>query len=120
MRAETQQSESFRVERHGDIGVIIPASEVESLSENLIQQAAWKREGHRMKRHNGRRGNDAFQELNDDEIQHEEARQPLTDDQLVQQIKVTADKLIRDQCNRGDLKLLTTALKELRYAFKVF
>ena len=40
MRAETQQSESFRVERHGDIGVIIPASEVESLSENLIQQAA--------------------------------------------------------------------------------
>jgi len=73
-----------------------------------------------MKRHNGRRGNDAFQELNDDEIQHEEARQPLTDDQLVQQIKETADKLIRDQCNRGDLKLLTTALKELRYAFKVF
>ena len=46
--------------------------------------------------------------------------QPLSDEQLVQQIKETADKLIRDHCNRGDLKLLTTALKELRYAFKVF
>src|SRR5947209_16517580 len=73
-----------------------------------------------MKRHNGRRGNDAFQQLNDDEVQHEEARQPLSDEQLVQQIKETADKLIRDHCNRGDLKLLTPALKELRYAFKVF
>jgi len=73
-----------------------------------------------MKRQNGRGGNDAFQQLNDDEIQHEEARQPLSDEQLVQQIKETADKLIRDHCNRGDLKLLTTALKELRYAFKVF
>jgi anti-sigma B factor antagonist len=40
MRPETQQSESFHVERHGDIAVIIPASEVESMSESLIQQAA--------------------------------------------------------------------------------
>jgi uncharacterized protein (TIGR00730 family) len=73
-----------------------------------------------MRRQNGRGGNDAFQQLNDDEVQHEELRQPLSDEQLVQQIKETADKLIRDHCNRGDLKLLTTALKELRYAFKVF
>jgi uncharacterized protein (TIGR00730 family) len=41
-------------------------------------------------------------------------------EQLVQQLKETADKLIRDQTNRGDIKLLSTALKELRYAFKVF
>src|SRR5262249_13341669 len=41
-------------------------------------------------------------------------------EQLVQQIKETADKLIRDHANRGDVKLLSTALKELRYAFKVF
>ncbi len=40
MMAETQQSESFHVERHGDIAVIVPASEVESMPENLIQQAA--------------------------------------------------------------------------------
>jgi anti-sigma B factor antagonist len=39
MRAEAP-GESFRVERRGEIAVIIPASEVESMSENLIQQAA--------------------------------------------------------------------------------
>src|SRR5437868_12817767 len=41
-------------------------------------------------------------------------------EELVQQIKETADKLIRDGANRGDVKLLSTALKELRYCFKVF
>jgi anti-sigma B factor antagonist len=40
MRPETKQGESFRVERHGDVAVITPASEVESMPENLIQQAA--------------------------------------------------------------------------------
>ena len=40
MTTKTTQSESFRVERHGDIAVIIPSSEVESMPENLIQQAA--------------------------------------------------------------------------------
>jgi uncharacterized protein (TIGR00730 family) len=47
-------------------------------------------------------------------------QQPVSIDRLVQQIKETADKLIRDQANRGDVKMLSTALKELRYAFKVF
>lgn len=41
-------------------------------------------------------------------------------DELVQQIKDTADKLARDKASRGDVKLLSTALRELRYAFKVF
>src|SRR5207245_2647430 len=49
-----------------------------------------------------------------------EDRQPVGVEQLVQQLKETADKLIRDGANRGDVKLLSTALKELRYAFKVF
>src|SRR5207253_6865006 len=40
MTVEALPSESFHVERHGDIAVIIPASEVESMPENLIQQAA--------------------------------------------------------------------------------
>src|SRR5437899_10218839 len=40
MSTETLPSESFRVERHGDIAVIIPASEVESMPESLITQAA--------------------------------------------------------------------------------
>lgn len=38
MTAETSQS--FRVERHGEIAVIIPSPEVESMQESLIQQAA--------------------------------------------------------------------------------
>ena len=40
MTAETSQGESFRIERHGDIAVIIPSPEVESMHEALIQQAA--------------------------------------------------------------------------------
>ena len=40
--------------------------------------------------------------------------------QLIAEIKETADKLDRDEASRGDLKLLSRALKELRYAFKVF
>src|SRR5262245_54762395 len=47
-------------------------------------------------------------------------RHPPGVEQLVQQIRETADKLIRDHATRGDIKLLNTALKELRYAFKVF
>jgi uncharacterized protein (TIGR00730 family) len=39
---------------------------------------------------------------------------------LVQQMRETADKLIRDGASRGDVKLLNTALKELRYSLKVF
>ena len=73
-----------------------------------------------MKRHTARKGDDAFQQATDDDTLHEEERQPVGAEQLVQQLKETADKLIRDQANRGDIKLLTTALKELRYAFKVF
>ncbi len=40
MAADTTQGQSFLLERHGDIAIIIPSSEVESMSENLIQQAA--------------------------------------------------------------------------------
>ena len=40
MSTEAAQGQSFRVERHGDIAVIIPAPEVESMAENLIYQAA--------------------------------------------------------------------------------
>ncbi len=39
---------------------------------------------------------------------------------LVDSIKETADKLIRDGTSRGDLKILNRTLRELRYAFKVF
>jgi uncharacterized protein (TIGR00730 family) len=62
--------------------------------------------------------NDSFDQIND--APSEDIRHSVSIEQLVQQLKETADKLIRDQANRGDVKLLSTALKELRYAFKVF
>jgi hypothetical protein len=44
---------------------------------------------------------------------------PVGADQLAAQIRETADKFVRDGATRGDLKLVSTALKELRYCFKV-
>src|SRR5690606_3818624 len=41
-------------------------------------------------------------------------------DDLIQMIKESADKLAADKTSRGDLKLLSRTLRELRYAFKVF
>lgn len=40
--------------------------------------------------------------------------------ELIDEIKATADLLAADQATRGDLKILSRALRELRYAFKVF
>ncbi|MBI3837006.1 MAG: LOG family protein [Planctomycetia bacterium] len=39
---------------------------------------------------------------------------------LIEQIKLSADKLAVDRTSRGDLKILSRTLRELRYAFKVF
>jgi len=39
---------------------------------------------------------------------------------LIALIKESADKLARDNTSRGDLKILSRTLRELRYAFKVF
>ena len=39
---------------------------------------------------------------------------------LLQEMRQTIDRLERDVAARGDLKLLSRALKELRYAFQVF
>lgn len=40
--------------------------------------------------------------------------------ELIQRIKDLADKLASDNTSRGDLKIISRALLELRYAFKVF
>jgi anti-anti-sigma factor len=40
MTTEAMRNESFQVERTGDIAVITPSPEVESMNEGLIQQAA--------------------------------------------------------------------------------
>ncbi len=60
---------------------------------------------------------DTFEQLHEEA---HEAPQPPSIDLLVQQIRETADKLLRDHASRGDVKLLNTALKELRYSFKIF
>jgi hypothetical protein len=39
---------------------------------------------------------------------------------LIEQIKESADKLAVDRTSRGDLKIISRTLRELRYAFKVF
>lgn len=39
---------------------------------------------------------------------------------LVQEMITTALKLVDEKASRGDLKVVNTALKELRYAFKIF
>ena len=40
MTAESTHSQSIRIERHGDIAVVIPSPEVERMPENLMEQAA--------------------------------------------------------------------------------
>ena len=44
----------------------------------------------------------------------------LPDGDLVGEIVLNALKLLRDQTNRGDIKLINKSFKELRYALKIF
>lgn len=48
------------------------------------------------------------------------SHQPSHIQDLIARIKDSADKLASDGSSRGDLKILSRALQELRYAFKVF
>src|SRR5690348_6492468 len=83
-------------------------------------RTGWRQEGLGMKPNEGRGEAGPFHHIHDEDGHPEDGRLPITVEHLVQQLKETADKLIRDKANRGDVKLLSTALKELRYAFKVF
>src|SRR5436309_5256991 len=44
----------------------------------------------------------------------------IPDGDLVGEVVANALKLLRDQTNRGDIKLINKSLKELRYALKIF
>src|SRR3954468_1338084 len=46
--------------------------------------------------------------------------QEVPDGDLVGEIIANALKLLRDQTNRGDIKLIDKSFKELRYALKIF
>ncbi len=48
------------------------------------------------------------------------SRRAQTIPDFVREMKETADKLVRDGASRGDIKLMNTAFKELRYALKIF
>jgi uncharacterized protein (TIGR00730 family) len=65
-------------------------------------------------------GSNSFTPIYEADPPLETGRPPTEILPYVQQLKETADKLLRDGANRGDVKLLSTALRELRYAFKVF
>ena len=41
-------------------------------------------------------------------------------DDLIVRIRRSAERLVADRVDRGDLKILSRTLRELRYAFKVF
>src|SRR4051812_49878578 len=66
-----------------------------------------------------RGGSASFNRIHDNDAHFDDHQYQIGVEELVQQIKETADKLLRDHANRGDIKLLSTALKELRYAFKI-
>src|ERR1700710_1301829 len=44
----------------------------------------------------------------------------VPDGDMVAEIVANALKLLRDQTNRGDIKLINKSFKELRYALKIF
>jgi hypothetical protein len=59
--------------------------------------------------------------LLDDFLPRLKAEKGLTvEEQLVREMMETCLKLLRDRTRLGDIKLLNAALRELRYAFKVF
>jgi hypothetical protein len=49
-----------------------------------------------------------------------EELEPYPNLDLIREIFVTGVKLAQEDCDRGDLKVLRSSIKELRYAFKVF
>lgn len=53
-----------------------------------------------------------------DRVGHSKPR--LRSEDLLDRMRESIDKLARDHTSRGDLKILSRTLRELRYAFKVF
>ncbi|MBI4447016.1 MAG: TIGR00730 family Rossman fold protein [Acidobacteria bacterium] len=49
-----------------------------------------------------------------------EELKPYPNLELLRELFVTGVKLAQDNCARGDLKIIRTAIKEMRYAFRVF
>ncbi len=60
-----------------------------------------------------------FQDVEESYIEPTSPEEEETE-RLINEIKQTADKLKEDGARRGDLKIISRSIKELRYAFKVF
>jgi uncharacterized protein (TIGR00730 family) len=67
-------------------------------------------------------GNDALNEQIDQLVTEVAAGRSVRErnHDLIREMIVTALKLLRDETGRGDLKLMNTALKEMRYSFLIF
>ncbi|QDU94151.1 LOG family protein [Lignipirellula cremea] len=61
-----------------------------------------------------------FGEPSDEAAGADHARQVGRTDDIVAQMQETIEKLVADDASRGDMKILSRTLRELRYAFKVF
>ena len=59
-------------------------------------------------------------ELISDAVAEDGHREHDHDEDLIAELLVTGIKLLRDDTERGDLKLVNTALKEMRYSFLIF
>ena len=68
-------------------------------------------------RHQRRTAHTEFEEINEEAL-HEDSDSDISD--LIEDMRQTLRKLEQDKAHRADVKLLRTALRELRYAFKVF
>lgn len=52
--------------------------------------------------------------------QKKRRRGPVSSERLLEELRGTVDKLENDKASKGDLKILSRTLKELRYSFRVF
>ena len=55
-----------------------------------------------------------------DSIEFTKRSAPVTQEDYIEELRSTVEKLAGDNAARGDLKLLSRSLKELRYSFRVF
>src|SRR5258708_705489 len=87
--------------------------EIDSLEENLEQSQESTEAPRRLSRADldgvHKKANELIEQL-----------ASVPDGDIVGEIIANSMKLLRDQTNRGDMKLLNKSLKELRYAIKVF
>src|SRR5689334_17957272 len=87
--------------------------EVDSLDNNTEQSQESTQAAHVVSR-------DDLTEVHDHANRLLEALAQVPEGDLVGEIIANALKLLRDQTNRGDVKLINKSFKELRYALKIF